>query len=71
MGFIYALYGVCVLQLPFFHPVVAFEVGVCDPAYFSYCFKRVSGLTPLEYREKKSALLFSLDLPRKASGPEA
>ncbi|WP_158275354.1 helix-turn-helix domain-containing protein [Pedobacter sp. HMWF019] len=31
---------------------IAFEVGVCDPAYFSNCFKRVTGLTPLKYREK-------------------
>jgi len=52
---------------------IAFEVGVCDPAYFSNCFKRVSGLTPLKYRGsegKKPALLFPLDLPRRASGPE-
>ena len=29
---------------------VAFELGVCDPAHFSKCFKKMTGMRPLEFR---------------------
>ena len=34
---------------------VAFEVGYDDPNYFSYAFKRVTGITPLQYRKRIAA----------------
>jgi AraC-like DNA-binding protein len=30
---------------------IANELGVCDPAHFNKCFKRITGLCPLEYRK--------------------
>lgn len=30
---------------------IAHALGVCDPAYFSRCFKQNTGLSPLEYRK--------------------
>jgi AraC-like DNA-binding protein len=31
---------------------VAFELGVCDPAHFSKCFKKITGISPGEYRKQ-------------------
>jgi AraC-like DNA-binding protein len=31
---------------------VAFELGVCDPAHFSKCFKKITGMRPGEYRKR-------------------
>jgi AraC-like DNA-binding protein len=31
---------------------IAFELGVCDPAHFSKCFKKLTGKSPLQYRRK-------------------
>ena len=33
---------------------VAYAVGFSDPKYFTKCFKKVTGMTPSEYREKES-----------------
>ena len=32
---------------------IAAEVGISDQAYFSYCFKKSVGISPMEYRSKK------------------
>lgn len=29
---------------------IAFELRVCDAAYFSKCFKKIAGMSPVEYR---------------------
>lgn len=34
---------------------IARDVGYTDPYYFSHCFKKYTGLSPDEYRKKKSA----------------
>ena len=31
---------------------IAYAVGFSDPKYFSKCFKKETGMTPSEYREK-------------------
>jgi len=31
---------------------IAYAVGFTDPKYFSRCFKKETGMTPREYREK-------------------
>jgi AraC-like DNA-binding protein len=35
---------------------IAFELGVCDPAHFSKCFKKLTGKSPLQYRRKHNSL---------------
>lgn len=32
---------------------IAFSVGFSDPKYFTKCFKKETGMTPSEYRQKK------------------
>ena len=32
---------------------IAYNVGFTDPKYFSKCFKKDTGMTPSEYREKE------------------
>ena len=32
---------------------VAYAVGFTDPKYFTKCFKKETGMTPTEYRDKK------------------
>ena len=34
---------------------IAFSVGFTDPKYFTKCFKKQTGMTPSEYRQKESA----------------
>ncbi len=34
---------------------IAYSVGFTDPKYFTKCFKKLTGMTPSEYREKTSA----------------
>lgn len=34
---------------------IAYSVGFTDPKYFTKCFKKETGMTPSEYREKESA----------------
>lgn len=41
---------------------IANEVGYDDPYYFSHCFKKNTGLSPVEYRKKWKIELFQLDL---------
>ena len=33
---------------------IAYSIGFTDPKYFTKCFKKVTGMTPSEYREKES-----------------
>ena len=33
---------------------IALEIGYKDPHYFSYMFKKITGLTPTQYREGKN-----------------
>jgi AraC-like DNA-binding protein len=35
---------------------IAFELGVCDPAHFSKCFKKITGKSPVQYRRKHNFL---------------
>jgi AraC-like DNA-binding protein len=35
---------------------IALELGVCDPAHFSKCFKKITGKSPLQYRRKHNFL---------------
>jgi AraC-like DNA-binding protein len=37
---------------------ISFDLGICDPAYLSYCFKRITGLTPMAYRKQYQNLSF-------------
>lgn len=30
---------------------ISLELGVCDPAHFSKCFKKIAGMSPGEYRK--------------------
>lgn len=30
---------------------IAFELGMADPSYFCRCFRRITGLSPKQYRE--------------------
>lgn len=39
---------------------VAYMTGFNDPKYFSKCFKKVIGITPSEYKEKKNNSLISI-----------
>lgn len=39
-------------KLTFTISEIAYQMGFNDPRYFSRCFKRVSGFTPTEYRNK-------------------
>ncbi|MBQ9759824.1 MAG: helix-turn-helix transcriptional regulator [Clostridia bacterium] len=32
---------------------IAVEIGIADPAYFSYCFKKYVGISPTDYRGQK------------------
>ena len=32
---------------------IAYSIGFTDPKYFTKCFKKETGMTPSEYREKK------------------
>ena len=32
---------------------IAYEIGYNDPRYFSYLFKRITKLTPIEFRNNK------------------
>ena len=32
---------------------ICFELGVCDPAYFTRCFKQVEGMGPREFRRQR------------------
>ena len=41
---------------------IANEVGYDDPYYFSHCFKKNTGLSPVEYRKKWKIEIFRLDL---------
>ena len=34
---------------------IAYSIGFTDPKYFTKCFKKATGMTPSEYREKESA----------------
>ncbi len=34
---------------------IAYSIGFTDPKYFSKCFKKATGMTPSEYREKAKA----------------
>ena len=34
---------------------IAYSIGFTDPKYFTKCFKKLTGMTPSEYREKESA----------------
>ena len=34
---------------------IAYSVGFTDPKYFTKCFKKQTGMTPSEYRQKESA----------------
>ena len=36
---------------------IAYMTGFSDPKYFSKCFKKVMGVTPTEYKEKKDTAL--------------
>ena len=36
---------------------IAYELGLYDPAHFCKCFKRVSGMTPLEFRRENQMLV--------------
>ena len=33
---------------------IAYSVGFTDPKYFTKCFKKETGMTPSEYREKEA-----------------
>lgn len=35
--------------------VIAYELGIDDPYYFSRLFKRVMGVSPEEYRDNRKA----------------
>ena len=35
---------------------ICFELGVCDPAYFTRCFKQIEGVGPREFRKQKLEL---------------
>jgi AraC-like DNA-binding protein len=35
---------------------ISFELGVCDPAHFSKCFKKITGMSPGEFRRKYNFL---------------
>jgi AraC-like DNA-binding protein len=32
---------------------ICFELGVCDPAHFSKCFKQMTGMSPSEFRKEE------------------
>lgn len=37
---------------------ISFELGVCDPSYFSRCFKKITGMRPLKFRKMYRDLSF-------------
>lgn len=41
---------------------IAYELGMSDPAYFFRCFKRLTGLSPGEFRKRQFNMAVNTDL---------